>query len=62
MIVNPCEKVLVPFTLFIYAAFKGIHIKDLPTDMTKEALLEEVKKFGAVRPNSLQIREYPEVG
>ncbi|KAK1368465.1 hypothetical protein POM88_034557 [Heracleum sosnowskyi] len=41
---------------------KGIHIKDLPPDMTKEALLEEVKKFGTVRPNSVHIREYPEDG
>ncbi|KAL8107835.1 nuclear transport factor 2-like [Apium graveolens] len=41
---------------------KGIHIKDLPPNMTKETLLAEVKKFGVVRPNSLQIREYPEDG
>lgn len=40
----------------------GIHIRDLPPDMTEEALLEEVKKFGPVRPKSVHIREYPEDG
>ncbi|WOG85262.1 hypothetical protein DCAR_0104450 [Daucus carota subsp. sativus] len=40
----------------------GIHIKDLPSGITQDALLEQVRKFGAVRPNSIHIREYPEDG
>lgn len=39
----------------------AIHIKDLAPDVTQEALLKEVQKFGTVKPRSVQIREYPEV-
>lgn len=49
-------------TIFLASvAPKAIHIKDLPSDLTHEAFVKEVKKFGAVKPKSIQIREYPEV-
>ncbi|KAL8112904.1 nuclear transport factor 2-like [Apium graveolens] len=40
----------------------GIHIKDLAPDVTQEAILKVVQKFGVVKQRGIQIREYLEDG
>ncbi|KAL8112906.1 hypothetical protein AgCh_020278 [Apium graveolens] len=39
-----------------------IHIKDLAPDVTQDALLKVVQKYGSVKLRGVQIREYPEDG